>query len=80
MLSTLSCSSEESTELDRQMIGPDGGALSGDGVTVEIPAGALPVETELVLRKDSKDLSVLDFEQMGTAYALEPGDLTLMLP
>jgi hypothetical protein len=80
LLTTLSCQSETSTELDRQMIGPEGGTLTGDGVTLEIPAGALASEMELVLRKDESNIGVLDYEQLGGAYIFEPGEVVLRLP
>ena len=79
LLST-SCSEESSEELARKTIGPEGGEISGKGISVQIPQGALAGEVEVVLRTHTKDLTVRDFDQIGATFAVEPADLELLLP
>lgn len=79
-LGVSACTDEQEPELARALIGPEGGSISGGGVTVEIPAGALPAETEIVLRRHSSGLSVGEFTQRGDAVAIEPAGLRLALP
>ena len=74
------CATPEDTEVARATLGPMGGTISGDGFTIEIPAGALRVETELVLSRVGRDLSVGDYAQRGDVLTLEPTDLRLELP
>lgn len=74
------CAPDADKELARALIGPEGGTLSGGGVSIEFPAGALPVETELRLVEVDRKLVAGDFEQRGKAYAIEPADLHLQLP
>ncbi|NVB42370.1 hypothetical protein G6O69_31395 [Pseudenhygromyxa sp. WMMC2535] len=74
------CAQEEDKELARALIGPEGGSLSGAGFTVEIPAGALRAETEIVLTQVGRDISVNDYAQRGSAVLLEPEGLRLDLP
>jgi hypothetical protein len=74
------CGPDGDKELARAVIGPEGGTLAGGGVTVEIPAGALPVETELRLVEVDRKLAAGDFEQRGKVFSIEPADLHLQLP
>ncbi len=74
------CTPDPDQELARALIGPEGGTLSGGGVSIEFPAGALPVETEIRLVQVDRKLSIGDFDQKGKAYAIEPADLHLQLP
>src|SRR5690606_9731952 len=74
------CTEEQEQELARAVIGPEGGSISGGGMTVEFPAGALPAETEIVLRRHSAALTVGEYTQRGEAVSIEPSDLRLALP
>ena len=74
------CSPDEEPELARASIGPEGGSISGGGLTVEIPPGALAVETEIILRANASSLSRADYAQLGEAITIEPADLRLALP
>jgi hypothetical protein len=80
MVAGSACAPDADKELARATIGPEGGTLSGGGVSIEIPAGALPVETELRLVEVDRTLVAGDFQQRGKAYAIEPADLHLQLP
>ncbi len=74
------CTPDPDKELARALIGPEGGSISGGGVSVEIPPGALPVETEIVLVEVDRKLAASDYEQRGKTIAIEPADLRLQLP
>ena len=74
------CSGSDAEELARAVIGPDGGTISAEGISVEIPAGAVPVDTEFVINRVDDSLSVSDFSQAGDTFAIEPADLRLFLP
>lgn len=74
------CTPDPDKELARALIGPEGGTLSGGGVSIEFPAGALPIETEVRLLEVDRKLAASDFEQKGKTYAIEPADLHLQLP
>jgi hypothetical protein len=63
-----------------EMIGPEGGTLSGAGITLDVPANAVTTETEFELRTAVLDLSARDYVQDGGSYALYPEDLHLHLP
>jgi len=74
------CTEEQEQELARAMIGPEGGSISGGGMTIEFPAGALPVETEIVLRRSSTPLTIGEYSQRGDGVSIEPSGLRLALP
>ncbi|MFV8754285.1 hypothetical protein ACNOYE_27385 [Nannocystaceae bacterium ST9] len=74
------CAPDPDKEIARALIGPEGGTLGGGGVSVEFPAGALPVETEVRLVEVDRKLAVGDFAQKGKTYAIEPAELSLLLP
>lgn len=66
----------------RATVGPAGGVLEGlDGFRLEIPAGALAVEAEIVVRPtvDETPLAVTA-ERVGPAFSLTPTDLALAVP
>lgn len=81
---SVACKPDEDAEkgelITRETIGPMGGTLSGSGVTLDVPAGALTAETELELRASKRDLSARDFAQQGTAFDLGPEGMRLRLP
>lgn len=64
----------------RQTIGPEGGDISGGGITLHIPALALTAETEVEIRTSKANLSAADFTQSGEAVALYPDGLVLRQP
>src|SRR5690606_32572597 len=74
------CTEEQEQELARAMIGPEGGSISGGGMTIEFPAGALPVETEIVLRRRSTPLTIGEYSQRGDGVPSEPAGLRRALP
>jgi len=74
------CTPDQEQELARALIGPEGGSISGGGVTVEFPAGALAAETELILVRSDASLSVGDYIQSGDAITIEPAGQRLYLP
>ncbi len=78
--SAVGCKSEDAKELARAVLGPEGGTLAGGGWTLEVPAGALTTETEIVLTTTRGDLSERDFVQHGDAVAFDPPGLALRLP
>ncbi|MCB9616924.1 MAG: hypothetical protein H6721_33550 [Sandaracinus sp.] len=71
----------------RATVGPEGGRLEGDadgplaGVALDIPAGALDRETEVVLRAtvDGTPLAITA-ERIGPHVAIEPAELRFALP
>ncbi len=80
-LGAFACTSSAGDELARAVVGLAGGTIAGGGWTLEIPAGALTADTEIVLRSaEKKDLSARDFEQVGAAVVFEPANLALRLP
>lgn len=78
------CKDESGDEMGevitRQTIGPEGGEISGGGITLTIPAGALTAETEIEIRTAKANLSAADFTQSGEALALYPDGLVLRQP
>lgn len=74
------CTPDPDKELARALIGPEGGTVSGGGVSIEFPPGAIPVETEIRLVEVDRKLVAGDFEQRGKAFSIEPADLHLQLP
>lgn len=71
---------EKGELVTREIIGPMGGTLAGNGVTLEVPAGALTADTEFELRASNRDLSARDFVQSGSAYEIGPEGMRLRLP
>lgn len=66
----------------RATIGAAGGVIEGlDGFRLEIPAGALAADTEIVVRPvvDATPLAQTA-ERVGPAFALSPEDLALAVP
>jgi hypothetical protein len=61
-------------------IGPDGGAVSQAGGLLIVPAGALDQSVEITIRAIDRDLSAGAYQQVGTAWAIEPSDLAFALP
>ncbi|PRP98095.1 hypothetical protein ENSA5_30800 [Enhygromyxa salina] len=76
----LACAPDQDLELARAWIGPEGGAVNGGAVTVDIPAGALASETEIVLYRAEASLTTAGYEQRGDAVTIEPVGLRLALP
>lgn len=65
--------------ISREVIGPMGGSISGSGLTLQVPAGALTADTEFELRTSMKDLSARLFKQDGAAVDIGPDDMRLRL-
>lgn len=63
-----------------KMIGPEGGSISGGGLSLTFPPFALGTETEIEIRSSKVDLSAADFKMQDTARALLPAGLSLRLP
>lgn len=61
-------------------IGPDGGELRIDNLTVVIPPGAMGTTRKLKISPSEANLSRSSFQQVGDAYLLEPSDLRLKIP
>ncbi|MEZ4449345.1 MAG: calcium-binding EGF-like domain-containing protein [Nannocystaceae bacterium] len=61
-------------------IGPDGGELRIDHLTVVIPPGAMGTTRKLKISPSEANLSRSSFQQVGDAYLLEPTDLRLKIP
>lgn len=84
VVSTLgACKEEEQPEgeiITRQTIGPEGGTISGNGLTLTIPAGALTADTDIELRTSQVPLGARDFEQSGPTVGIYPENLELRLP
>lgn len=59
-------------------IGPEGGVLRLDGVSLDVPAGALSQETQITLRRDDR----IETESPGLTgvFAFEPAMLQLAIP
>jgi hypothetical protein len=66
--------------ITREVIGPMGGSISGSGLTLEVPAGALTADTELELRTSMTNLTARDFTQDGDAVDIGPAGMRLRLP
>lgn len=63
------------------LIGPEGGVVAhDDGVTLTVPAGALLVTRQIIIRPSDEKLSRGNFEQVGDAYLIEPRDLEFRVP
>ncbi|MCA9707171.1 MAG: hypothetical protein KDK70_15065 [Myxococcales bacterium] len=63
------------------VVGPDGGQVVGDSVTLDIPPGALSTETTIELRRsDEVDIGLPGYAQSGSTVSLFPQDLQLELP
>ena len=63
------------------LIGPEGGVVAhDDGVTLTVPAGALLVTRQIIIRPSDEKLSRGSFEQVGDAYLIEPRDLEFRVP
>jgi hypothetical protein len=71
---------EKGEVLARETIGPMGGSISGGGLTLQVPAGALTADTELELRVSKRDLSARDYAQEGAAIDIFPEGTRLRLP
>lgn len=79
----MACKDDEGEKgelITRELIGPMGGSISGSGLTLEVPAGALTADTEFELRTSMKDLSARGFVQDGAAVDIGPDDMRLRLP
>lgn len=63
-----------------KMIGPEGGDISGGGLSLTFPPGALAVETQIEIRASKSDLSAADYEMEGNARAIHPEELILKVP
>ncbi len=61
-------------------IGPDGGTLRAAGVTLEIPAGALSRETELVVRESGGVSLPAGVEARSRVFSFEPDGITFAIP
>jgi hypothetical protein len=66
--------------ITREVIGPMGGSISGSGLTLDVPAGALTADTEIELRTSMTNLSARDFVQDGAAVDIGPDEMRLRLP
>ncbi len=63
------------------LIGPEGGVVAHeDGVTLTVPAGALLVTRQIIIRPSEEKLSRGTFEQVGESYLIEPRDLEFRVP
>lgn len=63
------------------LIGPEGGVVAhDDGVTLTVPAGALLVTRQIIIRPSDEKLSRGTFEQVGNSYLIEPRDLEFRIP
>jgi len=61
-------------------IGPEGGEISGGGLQLTFPPGALATETTIEIRASKTDLSAADYEMEGNARAIHPEELSLKVP
>lgn len=71
---------EKGDVLARETIGPMGGSISGGGMTLQVPAGALTADTDFVLTVSKRDLSARDYVQEGSAIDIGPEGTRLRLP
>ncbi|MBX3205780.1 MAG: hypothetical protein KF764_11975 [Labilithrix sp.] len=88
MLACISCSSSDedplvTREIARQDVGPAGGTVTGGGVTIEIPEGAL-TETKTIIINEAVDPTArkvpADTQIAGGLYLLQPDDVTFLKP
>lgn len=63
-----------------QTIGPMGGTLAGEGITLEVPRNAVTADTDFELRTANRILTARDYNQSGGSYALWPEGLHLRVP
>lgn len=68
------------TDASEAEIGPEGGELRIDNLTVVIPPGAMGTTRKLKISPSEANLSRSSFQQVGDAYLLEPSDLRLKIP
>lgn len=69
-------------EVARQSVGPQGGTVSGGGATIDIPAGALPSDTTIVIKTvDPASVTLPKTSSLaGSVYAFEPDDVQFLKP
>ena len=68
------------TDASEAEIGPEGGELRIDNLTVVIPPGAMGTTRTLKISPSEANLSRSSFQQVGDAYLLQPSDLRLKIP
>ena len=70
------------TEVASKSIGAEGGSISGGGATIDIPAGALPSNTTIVIKTvDASSVTLPKSSPLaGTVYAFEPDDIEFLKP
>ena len=75
---TMGCGASNTADA---LIGPEGGVVAhDDGVTLTVPAGALLVTRQIIIRPSDEKLSRGTFEQVGNSYLIEPRDLEFRVP
>ncbi|MDF2696246.1 MAG: hypothetical protein K0S65_4629, partial [Labilithrix sp.] len=70
------------TEVARKEVGPQGGQIAGGGATIDVPAGALPANTTIVIKTVDPVAVTMPASTplAGTVYAFEPDDLQFAKP
>ncbi len=72
---------EDGALIASALLGPDGGEVSGEGITLSVPAGALTTETELEIRHATEsELGAPGYQQSGGVVTLHPEELELRRP
>ncbi len=66
-------------ESKTQVIGAQGGDLSHEGLTLAVPAGALPADTEITVTSTA-DAPQGDFERLSPVFRFEPDGLQFAAP